>query len=125
MKLEFLASGSQHCPLIRLYDFALPEVTRLRKTFEDLSQGVSQTADLHREPGIESIDSCQLTLRSSSRDLGIVQNGPLQFECVLTPDTWGWVSELVDPFCDSPVGGYQWLSEQGKISLLLSHSGRW
>ena len=125
MKLEFLASGSQDCPLIRLFDFDLPEVTRLRKIFEDLSQGALQTADLHNEPGIEPIDSCQLTLRVGNRDLGVEQNGQLGFECVLTPDSWDWVRELVDPFCEGRTGGYQWLSEQGKVSLLLSRSGMW
>jgi hypothetical protein len=125
MKLEFLASGSPDCPLIRLYEFDLQGVTRLRKIFEDLSQGTLPVVTLHDEPGIESIDSCKLTLRSGNRDLGMLQKGLQQFECVLTPDTWDWVSELVGPFCEVPTDEYQWLSTRGKISLLLSHSGMW
>jgi hypothetical protein len=50
--------------------------------------------------------------------------GPTRFECILTPDTWKWVKELIDPFFER-TGGYQWLSQHGNISLLLSRSSSW
>ena len=124
MKLEYIADGSQECPLIRLYSFDESELRRLREVVEALSKKTVQSAFLYEQPGIEPIDSCELTLRSGARDLGVLKTGPAKFECVLTPDTWEWVKELIDPFFESS-GGYQWLSEQGKISLLLSKSGSW
>src|SRR5437867_3317880 len=39
MKLEFLADGSQDCPLIRLYDFDFEEAVSLRQIVASLSDG--------------------------------------------------------------------------------------
>jgi hypothetical protein len=83
-----------------------------------------QSVFLNEQPGIDAINSCELTLRAGARDLGVMQTGPAKFECVLTPDTWECVKEWIDPFFEV-TGGYQWLSEEGKISLLLSNSGSW
>ena len=124
VKLEYIAEGSRDCPLIRLYSFDQQELLRLREGVEALSKKTAQSTFLHDQPGIESVDSCELTLRSGARDLGVLQTGPSRFECVLTPDTWECVKELIDPFFESS-SGYQWLSGQGKISLLLSKSGSW
>ena len=124
VKLEYIAEGSKDCPLIRLYSFDQQELLRLREAVAALSKETAQSISLHEQPGIEPINSCELTLRSGTRDLGVLKAGLLKFECVLTPDTWECVKELIDPFFDSG-GGYQWLSEQGNISLLLSESGSW
>jgi hypothetical protein len=124
VKLEYIAEGSKDRPLIRLYSFDQQELLRLREAVEALSKETVQSTSLHEQQGIEPVDSCELILRSGARDLGVLQTGPAKFECVLTPDTWGGVKELIDPFVESS-GGYQWLSEQGKISLLLSKSGSW
>jgi hypothetical protein len=125
MKLEYLAEGSQDCPLIRLYAFDQPEVLRLRKIAVSLSNRSAVSIALHDERGVESVSSCKLMLRSAAKDVGVVQTAPLAFECTLTPATWASVKELIDPFCESHIGGFQWLSDQGKVSLLLSHSGSW
>lgn len=125
MKLEYLAEGSQDCPLIRLYAFDQPEVLRLRKIALSLANRSSVSMALHDERGVESVSSCKLILRAGAKDIGVVQTAPLVFECTLTPATWGSVKRLIDPFCESKIGGFQWLSDQGKISLLLSRSGSW
>ena len=125
VKLEYIAEGSQDCPLIRLYSFDQPAVLRLRKIVEALSNRSSVSMALHDERGVESVNSCKLILRSGTKDRGVLQTGPLAFECTLTPDTWSCVKELIDPFCESSSTGFQWLSDHGKISLLLSRSGHW
>jgi hypothetical protein len=125
MKLEYLAEGSQDCPLIRLYEFDQPEVLRLRKIAVSLANRSAVNIALHDERDVEAVSSCKLILRSGPKDAGVVQTGPLTFECTLKPDTWGSVKRLIDPFCESKIGGFQWLSDQGEISLLLSRSGSW
>jgi hypothetical protein len=125
MKLEYLADGSQDCPLIRLYEFDQPEVMRLRKIAVALANRSAVSVALHDERGIESVSSCKLILRSGATDAGVAQTGPAAFECTLTPATWGLVKRLIDPFCESKIGGFQWLADQGEISLLLSRSGSW
>jgi hypothetical protein len=127
MKLEFLASGSPDCPLIRLYDFDMAAAVRLREVFRRLSDASLPSAPLHEQLGIEAIDGCRLDLRLGGRDRGIVQTTPSSFECILTAEGWSKVVDLMEPFCDS-VGKprhYQWLNEDGEVSLLLSPLGSW
>ena len=67
-----------------------------------------------------------LYLRLGSHDLGVVQTGPLSFECVLTKEGWSEVADLMEPFCEPEnMKGYQWLNEDGEVSLLLSPDGLW
>jgi hypothetical protein len=126
MKLEFLASGSPDCPLIRLYDFDNAAVVLLREVFRRLSDASVSNTPLHEQKAIEAVDGCRLDLRLGSRDSGIVQTGPLRFECILTTEGWSEVVDLMEPFCESEnMKGYQWLNEDGEVSLLLSPGGLW
>jgi hypothetical protein len=126
MKLEFLASGSPDCPLLRLYDFDSLAVMRLRELFRRLSDESLSNTPLYEQEAIEAIGGCRLDLRLGSRDRGIVQTGPLSFECTLTTEGWSEVVDLMEPFCDSAnVKGHQWLNEDGDVSLLLSPDGLW
>jgi len=85
MKLEFLAEGSQDCPLIRLYAFDVGEAVQLRKLFRSLSTGSRQAVALHEEPGTEPVGGCRLDLHLGKGDSGVVPKGLLKFECILTP----------------------------------------
>jgi len=100
---------------------------RLREVFCRLSDASLPSAPLHEQLGIEAIDRCRLDLRLGGRDRGIVQTTPSSFECILTAEGWSKVVDLMEPFCDS-VGKprhYQWLNEDGEVSLLLSPLGSW
>jgi hypothetical protein len=127
VKLEFLESGSPDCPLIRLYGFGNPAALKLMALFRALADGSQQAIRLHDQLGVEAISGCQLDLRLGSRDRGIEQTSPMAFECVLTPEGWAEVADLTEPFCQTGDIGehYQWLNEDGKVSLLLSPTGRW
>jgi hypothetical protein len=126
MKLEFLREGASDCALIRLYSFEQTQVQRLKEVFSSLAAGLCQEVALHSEPGIEAMQGCELFLQAGSRDLGILERKPLKFTCALTADGWTVVADLVDAFC-GPKGskGFQWLNEDGPVSLLLSVDGRW
>jgi hypothetical protein len=126
MKLQFLADGSPDCPLIRLYDFQAAESVRLKTLFERLANGSLGYVSLHQQPGIEPIDGCQLNLHVGKRDTGIVQTAGSFFECSLSPERWSDVAALAEPFCEAArPNSYQWLNEDGEISLLLSPDGKW
>ncbi len=126
MTLEFLANALSDRSLIRLYGFDRTGVMRLREAFRTLSTGSRESIPLHAEWWIEPVEECTLDLRVGPRDLGVVQRAPSKFECILTPDTWTDMISLVDPFCESAsANSYQWLSEDGEISLLLSPDGQW
>jgi hypothetical protein len=126
MKLEFLAEGSDDCPLIRLSGFDLAGAMRLREAFRSLADGLRQNIPLHEEWWIETVEECHLDLRLGVRDLGVVQRLPMKFECVLTAKAWMEIVDLTDPFCahqDEEV--YRWLNREGEVSLLLSPTGKW
>lgn len=125
MKIEFLAVGSPDCPLIRLYEFSPAEVGSLRELIKFLSSGSRESISLSEQPWIDSVEDCHLTLRLGDGGQGVRQSGPSTFECVLSVDEWFNVEGLLDPFCESELNGFQWLSRNGKTSLLLSHDGRW
>jgi hypothetical protein len=126
MKLEYLASGSKDCPLIRLYAFDQPAVLHLRSLIGALEAGTIVSSPLHKQPWIRSVENCELELCLAKRDQGVIQVGPSRFECILTNDGWRDIAFLLEPFCgtESP-SGIQWLNERGKVSLLLSSSGMW
>jgi hypothetical protein len=128
MKLEFLRDGTADCPLIRLYHFDKMEVRRLKAIFDSLSTGVLREVALHFEPGIDAVDGCQVYLNVGKSDLGFAERERLTFEGKLTTTTWADVASLASPFCTEDLGGrYQWLNEDGPVSLLLSDSanGTW
>jgi hypothetical protein len=127
MKMEFLADGSDDCSFIRLYDFDLTGAMRLREAFRSLADGSLERIPLHEEWWIAPLEDCQLELRLGKRDLGVVQRLPMRFDCVLTKDGWLKATELTDPFCTPPgdQNAYQWLNDDGEISLLLSSTGEW
>jgi hypothetical protein len=125
MRLEFLAQGSTDCPLIRLYEFNQAEVRQLRQLVRSLIAGDRQSVALQDEMWAEPVGGCCLSLRLGNRDWGIRQVEHLNFECVLTSDGWWNVEGLLDPFCDSNPAGFQWLTHDGRVALLISQSGQW
>ncbi len=126
MKLQFLPDGSPDCPLIRLYDFEAADVLRLKGLFDSLAAGSRTEISLHEQQDIEPVDGCQLNLRVGNGDTGIVQKGPFTFECDLTPARWADVASLTEPFGEAAEAStYQWLNNDGQISILLSPNGMW
>jgi hypothetical protein len=125
MKIEFLKSGSPDCPLIRLYEFKTSDVQSLRRIALQLARGRIHTVPLHKEQGILAIGGCQLALSRGEKDRGVFETGPLEFVWILTAAGWLSVSGLIRPFSRTNSGGFQWLSDGGKIRILLSRDGRW
>jgi hypothetical protein len=125
MKLEFLADGSPDCPLLRLYDFHHEEAANLHRILKSLGNGFRESVQLDEEHGFQAVSGCRLTLQVDKHNLGLVQTAPRIFHCALTNESWDWMAELVEPFCKPEGNGYQWLNEEGAISLLLSKTGHW
>jgi hypothetical protein len=125
MKIEFLKSGSSDCPLIRLFEFEANEAQSLRRIILQLARGYASSVPLHKEQGIQPISGCQLTLSRGEKDRGAFETGPMEFAWVLTGGGWLSVSGLIRPFSRTNTSGYQWLSDRGKIRILISHDGSW
>ena len=125
MKLEYLPDGSPDCPLIRLFEFDQSEAQRLRQLVISLVAGDRQDVALQNEEWVKPVGECCLNLRRGNRNQGVRQAQPLKFNCVLTPDGWSNVEALLEPFCESNNRGFQWLTHDGRIALLISANGQW
>ena len=62
MQIEFIESGSQDCPLIRIFDGSSSEYRCLHDALEQLASGEPSTAVLNELPGFRPIN-CNLTAR--------------------------------------------------------------
>ena len=126
MKLEYLASGSPECPLVRIYDFALPEVNQFLEQIIALASGAVDRVAVHELPGVEILGECRLFLCRGRRDQAMnLASAPATFECRFTMETWDNVAGLVAPIAHG-AHGFQWLAETpGAQALLLSFDGRW
>lgn len=125
MKLEFLASGSPDCPLIRLFASNGEEVSRLKILLRSMSSGSANNVALHEQPGFEQVNAYRLDPRAGQSDQGLRTVAPGVFACVLTEYAWDTMAELVEPPCEPDAQGYPWLNESAGIGLLLSHDGKW
>jgi hypothetical protein len=111
--------------LIRLFEFDQSEACRLRQLVKSLADGDGQDVALQNEARIKSVGECRLNLRQGNGNHGVRQAGNLTFECVLTRDGWSNVEELLEPFCESDKAGFQWLTNEGHVALLISQNGQW
>lgn len=119
MKLSFLAEGSPGCPILMLSDFTPEEAAGLRLLAGALADG-------HRTSGMlgpHSEEGLTLELVAADQDSGILQSPP-HFECRLRRSSWSNVEDLVQPFAEGS-SGFQWLSDFGEVSWLMSHTGTW
>src|SRR5882724_10528938 len=125
MKLEFRASGSPDCPLIRLFACNGEEVSRLKILLRSMSSGSANNVAAPERPGFEQVNACRLYLRAGPSDQGLRTVAPGVFECVLTEYAWDTMAGLVEPLCETDAQGYQWLNQSAGIRLLLWHDGKW
>jgi hypothetical protein len=126
MKLEYLASGSADCPLIRLYDFTPSEVRQFQAELSDLATGDTERVMVHLLRFVVPVGACRLVLVRCSRDQAVrCITQPGEFECGFTASTWDNVAELVEPFAQGE-SGFQWLAGvPGEAALLFFASGEW
>jgi hypothetical protein len=126
MKIEFLADGAEDCPLIRLYDYRVEEIEMLRQACRELSDGRIAEYRLHGQPWIDAINGCRFTWCRGKKNLGVRQrDGGLDFVLQYSDEGWRELEGLLEPFARAFSGGFQWLSAQGEINMLISQDGSW
>lgn len=127
MKIEFLPTGSAHCPLIRISDFDPPGARRLKEELAKLANGQAESVSLDEPGETATADSCHVTAQVGKSDEGIlrVRDDPHSFVWLLRPITWGNVVALIEPFCQSDTRSFQWLDSPSQISVVLTPTGAW
>lgn len=125
MKIDYLKEGSRDCPLIRLTAFQNEEIVQLCSLCSALALGVARNIHLQNYSWVELIGGIELVLRRANTDKGIQEpDMGYQFTLDLTAEAWLEIEGKLEPFIKDRTG-YQWLSEQGPISLLISANGSW
>jgi hypothetical protein len=126
MKIEFLPDGSEHCPLIRLYDFHAEEIRKLCAACRDLAEGRIMSFALHEQPWVEVIGDCRFVWRANYKNIGVTlpQDGR-DFALLYSDDAWREVNDKLLRFTGAGTGGFNWLTNEGDVEVLISHCGGW
>ena len=123
MKLQFFKDSKPAVLLI--YDGTPEEVSRLVAIFRRLSNGEHGALSVHEIQGMQSVGECRLHVRLGRSDVGIKKTGESEFECVFTAQRWGEVADLCEPFQKPWQSGHQYLSQSGKVQLIISTGLGW
>lgn len=123
MNVKYLKKGSVDCPLICLFDFTKHEISELINLVQDLASDNIQCVELTKSFNLSKNYDFTFLLEVGSKDLGVLEQDNI-FKCILTSLSWNNVIGLMEPFLQESTG-FQWLSETGNISLLLSKDGQW
>lgn len=133
MKLEFLddinAGGKFRQvisnELVRLYDFDAIQAKIFRQNIADKILKDNGTFNLSSLNFVELVN-CNLIFTISNKDEGVKTKDKVNFECALTIPLYREMIQLIEPFEQGEVGGYQWLYDLDcPIDLLFSPAGTW
>lgn len=125
MKIEFHPEGSPDCPLIRIFHFQPEEVEALRTACRELAYGKRTEFALHEQPWIDAVGSCAFIWKAGTKDIGVrlPQAGdPFVFN--FSDEGWHEVEDKLLPFAESS-RGFNWLTSEGDVRVLISNDGRW
>lgn len=127
MKLEYFSDGSRDCPLVLLYAGNPETVQKLSKCIADLISGRLVGFAVHELEGVQSVNGCELYFCVNKQDRGVTRTSITnEFRCQLRRESWADVAEYLEPFCgtNTPVG-FQWLTTEGEINLIISSQRGW
>lgn len=126
MKVDFLPDGAPDCPLIRLYDYRDGELERLRVVCRELADGVRAEFALHEQPWIDAVDGLRFIWRACSQDIGVnMPRSGEPFVLAYSDEAWREVEEKIAGLEESGRGGFNWLTMEGDVGLLISPDGPW
>jgi hypothetical protein len=124
MKVEYLPDAS----LIRIMDFTREELRNLRRAFVRLARGSKESISLCAIDDIQCMNDIDLRLERSTKDVGINARDSIgrTLYCRLSRDGWLEANGKAKAI-ERAIGAatFNWLNEDGDISLLLSWSGQW
>lgn len=122
--LEYLQEGGQDCPLVRLYDYGPSDLAALRDLCLALAAGRLEEVSLDNQPWVNAIGSCRFVLRRSRISRGVrAPTADAPFVMEYTNEGWLEVADKISAL--ERAGGYQWLTIEGDVNVLLSPDGHW
>jgi len=111
--------------MVRLYDFDSSQAIQFQQIVKQVILIDKKPLDLSTVDFIQA-RNCNLILRISDEDLGIVRTGKQKFCCDLTIEGYKHLISLLEPFCKKETKGYQWLYDiDSQTDFLFSPGGTW
>lgn len=125
MQLDYIDEVNEYGDdVVRLYDFDMAQAIKFRKAIQDMIT-VKKQLDLSTIDFIAA-RNCNLILRISDTDEGIVTTDKQHFFCDLTLSAYEHMLTLLEPFCKKETKGYQYLYDvDSPTDLLFSPAGTW
>jgi len=107
MKLKFLENINEYDEhAVRLNDFDKTQAAMFLQILIDLTKNDQQSINLSDFEFIEPIN-CELTLRVSETDEGIITDDYEHFFCDLTLESYAEIIKLIEPFCLKETDAYR------------------
>ena len=111
--------------IVRLYDFDSLQAIKFQHLIKLTIVVDKKQLDLSTVDFIQA-RNCNLILRISDEDTGIVRTGKQKFNCDLTIGGYAHMVSLLEPFCKRETKGYQWLYDiDSQTDFLFSPGGTW
>ena len=111
--------------IVRLYAFDSSQADKFRQIVKQIILTDKKQLDLSTVDFIQE-RNCNLILRISDEDLGIIKSGKKKFICDLTIEGYERMVSLLEPFCKRETKGYQWLYDiDSQTDFLFSPGGTW
>ena len=126
MKLDYIPNINEYGEnVVRLYEFDKAEAIHFRNMIQETILISYEQLDLSTVDFIEA-RNCNLILRISDLDEGIITSDQETFFCDLTMDGYKKMVSLLEPFCKKETKGYQWLYDvDNQTDFLFSPGGTW
>jgi hypothetical protein len=126
MKLDYIPNINEYGEnVVRLYEFDKAEAIKFRNMIQETILINYEQLDLSLVDFIEA-RNCNLILRISDLDEGIITSDQETFFCDLTIDGYEKMISLLEPFCKKETKGYQWLYDvDNQTDFLFSPGGTW
>ena len=128
LTIDYIHGGSEHCPMIRLFDFEASDVALLRDVCLELGAGSVREVCLDSQSWVRAIGGCRLTLRAGAANRGVRmpdEGGPFVMEYTREGEGWLEVADKLAPFAEGRATGYSWLTTEGDVNVLISWDGSW
>ena len=111
--------------VVRLYGFDMLQANKFRQAILDTIILNANPFDLSKADFIQ-MRNCNLMLRISDEDLGIITSDKINFYCDLTIGRYEQMVSLLRPFCLKETRGHQYLYDiDSSIDFLFTPSGSW
>lgn len=108
-----------------MFEFQPNEVEALRTACRELADGKRAEFVLHEQPWVEPIGGCAFVWKFGAKDIGVRLPRPGDpFVFIFSEEGWREVEDKLLPFARS-FPGFNWLTNEGDVEVLISNDGRW